>query len=123
MEPSQEEFRQFSSLNDICTWVGLPGDPHEQDGARGALLFALGADDSTHWRAVAAMSVDDYQTVLDGCLTADEQGAEARLTPTQLSQAGLVGRFARVCGGASGSPHTQRPHPRSRPHRPFLIPD
>ena len=45
------------------------------------------------------MPLIDFEAAVDSCLTADEQGSEARLTPAEKSQAGLVGRYARVCGG------------------------
>ena len=99
MEPTPEEFRGFQTVGELCTWVGLPGDAHEPSTARGVFLESLGCDADTHWRTLAAMPLLDFEAAVDSCLTADEQGSEARLTPAEKSQAGLVGRCARVCGG------------------------
>ena len=106
MEPSPDEFRGFASVGEIAEWVQLEGDPAEPDTPRGNLFAALGVLESTHWRVVAAMPRDDYEAVV-ATLTyvlppqGEEAGRETRFTPAQLSQAGLIGRFARVAGASS----------------------
>jgi hypothetical protein len=109
MEPSSEELRAFGTVADIATWVQLPGDIPETESPLGALFAALGIDEQTHWRVVAAMATDSYDAVLETLTyvvgpAGEEVGDnEVRFTPALRSQAGLIGRYARVCGGVEPS--------------------
>ena len=105
MEPSPGEIRRFGTVADIAAWVQIEGDILEPESPKGSLFAALGITETTHWRVVAAMEKDSYEAVLTTVTyvlpaTGEEvEGTEVRFTPALMSQAGLIGRYARVCGG------------------------
>ena len=79
MEPSAEEFRGFQTIDDIAVWTGMPGGPSEPESPRGAFYTIIGFTPTTHWRALAGMSSDDFSACLESWAIADsESGEETR---------------------------------------------
>ena len=62
---------------------------------RGTLLRLVGATGQTHWRAIGAISEDDWTQLL-----AQWQVSGAAPTPTLRSQGGLLGRACRIAAGS-----------------------
>ena len=83
------------SMGSIADWIGLQGGDSDYKTLRGSLWKLLGCDSGTHPRIIANINAQDYGDLMKSLKI--ETDTEARPpTPTELSQAGMVGRTSRV---------------------------
>jgi hypothetical protein len=97
MDPTPQEIVTLTSIDAVSDWSELQGSV--TDGPRGALYSALGCLGSEKPRTIAMLSPEEYNEIIANIKMKNSEGADIELTPTQLSQMGLVGRACRVvCG-------------------------
>jgi hypothetical protein len=88
MDPSADEMLTLTTVGAVALWTGM------SELTRAALFAALGCAEEDHVRTIAAIPAVDFNSLV---LTLQPAGVAA--TPTQRSQAGLLGRTCRVvCG-------------------------
>ena len=96
MDPKPAELAQMTSMDTIADWAELPGTATEASSPRGALFAVAGILGTAHPRAVGAMSLADWQALINLWRYGDPPAAPS---PAALVQAGLIGRAARIlCG-------------------------
>ena len=105
MEPTTAECQNFATIDDVADWVGIPTKGDDQS-PRGTLFATLGMSPTDHWRVVAGMPEADYMAVIG----AWEHPQGSSPTPALQSQSGLLGRAARITGGAQLRVEEARAH-------------
>ena len=92
MEPSNEEASAITNVETLADWCELDNtQPSTGESPRASLLSLIGLQPKAHYRAIANINADDWNALL----TNWQVNGNAP-PPAVLSQAGLVGRTARV---------------------------
>jgi len=96
-EPTDEELKDFDSVDKVAIWAGLPqraSDGGGDDSPRGTLYAALGATGNMHPRSIAAIPVPTFEMALGGWKVSGR-------TPLPLvhASAGLLGHACRLAAG------------------------
>eukprot|EP00971_Amphidinium_carterae_P257760 5116383-Amphidinium_carterae.1 len=87
MEPSSEEATSLHTLNDVIHWSEFPYDDAL------SLLEHLGLQPTMHWRVMAAMPSDLFQSSLSTWVTARDA------SPGAIAHAGILYQATRSLGG------------------------
>ena len=99
MEPAPDEIRAWTSIADVVQWAGLPGTVGDLASPLGALMQMLGTDGAEHWRVLAFMPKAVFEEAVGRW-----EAAGVAPSPTQVSQAGLIGYGTRVAAGIRDPP-------------------